>query len=168
MKTKKEGGSYYVASANKASSVTLYMPSLKRCFQTLILLYFTFQGRYLPYWCNYIAWFLAFAAVFLSAFFIMLYSMQWGKQKSEEWLTTFLLSFFESVLCLDPVKVGQQLLSALCLQIIWTFVGEWTYMYFCYLLILWWKVCQLVPRYRTFYVTFYFQSRHVVQAVLPL
>ena len=68
---------------------------------TLLLL----QGCFLPSWCNYIAWFLAFAAVFLSAFFIMLYSMQWGKQKSEEWLTTFLLSFFESVIFLDPIKV---------------------------------------------------------------
>ena len=64
------------------------------------------QGFYLPYACNYVAWFLAFSAVVLSGFFLMLYSMQWGKQKSEEWLTTFLLSFFESVLCLDPVKVS--------------------------------------------------------------
>ncbi|KAJ8298362.1 hypothetical protein KUTeg_024893 [Tegillarca granosa] len=31
--------------------------------------------------------------------------MEWGKPKSEEWLCTFFLSFFESLCLVDPVKV---------------------------------------------------------------
>lgn len=64
-----------------------------------------FQGLKFPYWVAYIAWLLVVVGSFLSAFFVMLFSMQWGKQKSEEWVTTFLMSFIESVFCLDPIKV---------------------------------------------------------------
>jgi len=39
------------------------------------------------------------------AFFVLLYSIEWGKQKSEEWLTTFLMSVFESILFVDPIMV---------------------------------------------------------------
>jgi len=66
---------------------------------------FIFQGWRLPYQFIYVAWFLVAVTTFLCAFFIMLYSMEWGKKKSEEWVTTFLMSFIESVFCLDPVKV---------------------------------------------------------------
>ncbi|XP_045214928.2 uncharacterized protein LOC123565009 [Mercenaria mercenaria] len=64
------------------------------------------QGFALPHWCRNLAWFIVLVTSFICAFFIMLFSMEWGKQKSEEWIATFLLSFFESVFCLDPVKVG--------------------------------------------------------------
>ncbi|XP_052229435.1 polycystin-2-like [Dreissena polymorpha] len=50
-------------------------------------------------------WFLVVAGTLVPAFFVLLYSMQWGKQKSEEWLTSFLLSNFESMLFVDPVMV---------------------------------------------------------------
>jgi hypothetical protein len=39
------------------------------------------------------------------AFFIILYSMEWGKDRSNAWLATMMLSFFQSVLVVDPVKV---------------------------------------------------------------
>ncbi|KAL3877870.1 hypothetical protein ACJMK2_035514 [Sinanodonta woodiana] len=64
-----------------------------------------FEGFWLPSWTVYIAWILVVLSTIVPAFFTMLFSMQWGKQKSEEWLTTFLLSFIESLFCLDPVKV---------------------------------------------------------------
>ncbi|XP_046352099.2 uncharacterized protein LOC124132288 [Haliotis rufescens] len=63
------------------------------------------QDGVLPHFCVYISWVFAFICVFLSAFFIMLYSMEWGKDISEEWLMTFIMSFFESLIILDPVKV---------------------------------------------------------------
>ncbi|XP_046579091.1 uncharacterized protein LOC124286712 isoform X1 [Haliotis rubra] len=63
------------------------------------------QDGVLPHFCVYISWVFAFICVFLSAFFIMLYSMEWGKDISEEWLVTFILSFFESLIIMDPVKV---------------------------------------------------------------
>ncbi|XP_069125495.1 polycystin-1-like protein 2 [Argopecten irradians] len=59
----------------------------------------------LPYWCVYVGWGLAVCSVLLSGFFVMLYSMEWGKTKSENWLLCFLFSFVESVLITDPIKV---------------------------------------------------------------
>lgn len=59
----------------------------------------------LPHWVRRIAWFIVFISVLTSAFFLLLYSMEWGISKSEEWLSSFLLSFLESLLCVDPLKV---------------------------------------------------------------
>lgn len=39
------------------------------------------------------------------AFFVILYSMQWGKERSNAWLGTMALSFFQSLLVMDPLKV---------------------------------------------------------------
>ena len=63
----------------------------------------------LPYWCVYIAWFLSFVVVALSGFFTLLYSFEWGKKKSSQWLTAFILSFIESVILIQPVKVRRGL-----------------------------------------------------------
>ena len=46
-----------------------------------------------------------FLCVVVSGFFTILYSMEWGKKKSLEWLSTFVLSFFQSVIVVQPVKV---------------------------------------------------------------
>ena len=58
-----------------------------------------------PHWCVYLGWALVFVLIFISAIFTILYSMQWGKVKSADWLTAFLLSFTESALLIQPVKV---------------------------------------------------------------
>ncbi|XP_070577646.1 polycystin-1-like protein 2 [Ptychodera flava] len=58
-----------------------------------------------PHWCIYIGWVLVFLSSATSAFFTVLYSMQWGHEKSLEWLISFLVSFFESILVIQPVKV---------------------------------------------------------------
>lgn len=50
-------------------------------------------------------------AIVTATFFLLLYSIQWGKQKSEEWLSTFFLSMLESVLIIDPFLVSHMLLS---------------------------------------------------------
>ena len=60
---------------------------------------------FLPFWCRYIAWFIVTTAVIVSGFFLILYSMEWGKSKSEQWLFSFFLSFFESMFVVDPLKV---------------------------------------------------------------
>ncbi|XP_045163703.2 polycystic kidney disease protein 1-like 2 [Mercenaria mercenaria] len=62
-------------------------------------------GLYLPWWFIFVAWFLVVAGTVVPAFFILLYSMEWGKQKSEEWLTTFFMSLLESMLFVDPIMV---------------------------------------------------------------
>ncbi|XP_064637018.1 polycystin-1-like protein 2 [Lineus longissimus] len=58
-----------------------------------------------PPWFLYVAWIVCFLSVIGSAFFTILYSMEWGKQKSEEWLSTFVMSFFQSVIVVQPIKV---------------------------------------------------------------
>lgn len=64
-----------------------------------------YKKRRFPYYVAYIAWFVLVLGSSMSAFFLLLYSMEWGKNKSEEWLSTFILSFFESILFVDPIKV---------------------------------------------------------------
>ncbi|CAC5383759.1 PKD1L2 [Mytilus coruscus] len=59
----------------------------------------------LPFWCRYVAWGIVTLAVFVSGFFLILYRMEWGKTKSEEWLLCFLMSFIESMLLVDPLKI---------------------------------------------------------------
>jgi len=63
------------------------------------------DGTILPFWCGYLAWFLSLAGSAATSFCLILYSMEWGKQKSEMWLTQFFLSFFEASALLDPIKV---------------------------------------------------------------
>ena len=56
-----------------------------------------------------IAWTLVILSCVLSAFFLILYSVDWGKAKSERWLTAFFLSFLQSLFLVDPVKVNMVL-----------------------------------------------------------
>ena len=60
----------------------------------------------LPYWCIIFGWVLVFLSIAAAAFFTILYSFQWGGVKSTGWLIAFVLSFFESVLIIQPAKVG--------------------------------------------------------------
>ncbi|KAK3787395.1 hypothetical protein RRG08_032352, partial [Elysia crispata] len=54
---------------------------------------------------RHVAWMLVAATVLTCSFFVMLYSMQWGKDVSEEWLSSFVLSFLQSLCVVDPFKV---------------------------------------------------------------
>ena len=62
-------------------------------------------GRTFHWWCSIIAWVLVALSVGGAAFFTILYSLQWGKEKSTAWLTSFLLSFVQSIILIQPVKV---------------------------------------------------------------
>ena len=65
------------------------------------------QGRKkLPFWCVYVAYAIIAVAVAASAFFTILYAFEWGKEKSEKWLVTFVLCFLESVIFIQPIKVN--------------------------------------------------------------
>ena len=59
----------------------------------------------LPHFFVYIAWTLAVIIIVVSAFFIIAYSLDFGKSKSEEWLSALLFSFVESVFLVQPFKV---------------------------------------------------------------
>ncbi|XP_072039376.1 polycystin-1-like protein 2 [Amphiura filiformis] len=53
---------------------------------------------------KYIAWSLVFASIVLSAFFVVMYSLMWGHDKSKAWLMSMLTSFLESLLLVEPAK----------------------------------------------------------------
>jgi polycystin 1L2 len=69
----------------------------------------------LPYWCQYIAWVLTALAIAVGAFFTILYSFQFGGEKSEKWLIAFVMTFLQSVLLVQPVKVRRYVTYVCCL-----------------------------------------------------
>ncbi len=74
------------------------------------------QGK-LPYCFIYLAYALCYLASAASIFFTLLYSIQWGKETSTEWVIAMVTSFFQSVLLLQPIKVVLvAVLMALCVR----------------------------------------------------
>ncbi|XP_078603793.1 polycystin-1-like protein 2 [Branchiostoma floridae x Branchiostoma japonicum] len=74
------------------------------------------KDKMLPYWLVYVGWVLVFLSSSVSAFFTILYSLEWGKEKADAWLMTFFLSFVQSTLVIEPLKVviAAALLSLMC------------------------------------------------------
>ena len=52
------------------------------------------------------AWLLANLAIFVSAFFVILYSMEWGADVSNAWLLSYVMSFITNAFFADPCKVS--------------------------------------------------------------
>ena len=63
------------------------------------------QGCTLPAGMRYVAWFLVAASILSSASVCFLYSLQWGGDKSKEWLGAIIMSFVESICLVDPFVV---------------------------------------------------------------
>ena len=59
----------------------------------------------LPHWFIFIAYAICYLASAASIFFTLLYSIQWGKETSTEWVIAMVTSFLQSVLLLQPIKV---------------------------------------------------------------
>lgn len=55
---------------------------------------------------KYIAYFLVFISIISSAFFTIMYSLMWGHEKSQGWMMSMLTSFLQSLLLVEPFKVG--------------------------------------------------------------
>ncbi|XP_035699615.1 polycystic kidney disease protein 1-like 2 [Branchiostoma floridae] len=62
------------------------------------------SGKKLPYWCLYVGWALLVLTTLASGFFLLLYSMEWGRDKSVQWLTAFGLSFLQSMVVVQPAQ----------------------------------------------------------------
>ena len=63
------------------------------------------DGPCFPYWCVHVGWVLCFLTTSLSAVFTLFYSMMWGKEQSNIWLTTMAISFVQDTLISQPLKV---------------------------------------------------------------
>ncbi len=69
------------------------------------------KRRYWPHWCRYLGWGPTILSIAVAAFFTILYSLEFEGEKSRAWLIAFFLSFVESVLLLQPVKVCTSLIN---------------------------------------------------------
>ena len=59
----------------------------------------------LPHWFLFVAWFICTMATLTSAAFIVFYSLMWGAETSNEWLVSVMVSFFQDVIVMQPLKV---------------------------------------------------------------
>lgn len=59
----------------------------------------------LPWWFIFVGWLLVIATSVVSGFFTMLYGLKFGKPRSTSWLVSMVISFFQSVLLIQPLKV---------------------------------------------------------------
>ncbi|CAH1273057.1 PKD1L3 [Branchiostoma lanceolatum] len=62
-------------------------------------------AKRLPHWCKYVAWVLVVLSAVGSAVFTTLYSLMWGKDKSERWLSAYFTTFLVDMFLLQPAKI---------------------------------------------------------------
>lgn len=55
--------------------------------------------------CLYVVYVFVVLFILLFGFFVVLYSMEWGKVKFEEWLKMFFMFFLELLFIVDFIKV---------------------------------------------------------------
>ena len=63
------------------------------------------SGCVLPRFFVYVGWALCILTSLTSATFTVFYSMMWGTEVSNKWLTSILVSFTQDVLFIQPIKV---------------------------------------------------------------
>ncbi|CAH1238878.1 FN1 [Branchiostoma lanceolatum] len=63
------------------------------------------SNKGLPHWCKYVAWVLVVLSAVGSAVFTVLYSLEWGKDKSERWLSAYFITFLADMFLMQPSKV---------------------------------------------------------------
>ena len=68
----------------------------------------------LPRWVLVMAWILVFVAIITASFFTFLYSLDWGGDKSNQWLGAFFLSFIQALLLVDPLVVSRSTEALIC------------------------------------------------------
>lgn len=64
------------------------------------------QKYWFPHYVTYIAWTLAIMANLASCLFVILYSLDWGAEKANKWLSSLLFSTIQSVILVQPIKVS--------------------------------------------------------------
>ncbi|XP_068753326.1 polycystin-1-like protein 2 [Montipora capricornis] len=62
-------------------------------------------GCTLPHFCVYFAWFLCCATTLTASTFTLFYSLMWGKDVAEQWLSSILVSNGQDIFVVQPLKV---------------------------------------------------------------
>ena len=65
----------------------------------------TDTGCMLPHFFVYLSWFLCFCTTMAAATFTLFYSLMWGKETSEQWLASILISNGQDIFVMQPTKV---------------------------------------------------------------
>lgn len=65
----------------------------------------TSPGPSWPHWCVYIAYTLSVLSALTAAAFTTFYSMMWGKEKSNQWLSSVMVSLIQDIFVIQPLKV---------------------------------------------------------------
>ena len=60
----------------------------------------------LPFIFRYIAWILCLGSIGTSCFFLIGYGITFGNDKTHQWLTSMIVSFFFGLLIIEPIKVA--------------------------------------------------------------
>lgn len=63
-------------------------------------------GVVLPWWCSILGWVACFIAITCSVVISTLYGIQFGNNKSLQWLSSFGVSVLESVFISQPIIVS--------------------------------------------------------------
>ncbi|XP_039674212.1 polycystic kidney disease protein 1-like 2 [Perca fluviatilis] len=71
----------------------------------------------LPWWFVFVGWLLVISSSFVAGFFTMLYGLKFGKERSVSWLVSMIISFFQSIFVIQPLKV-------LCLAVFFALVTK--------------------------------------------
>ncbi|KAK7024484.1 hypothetical protein SK128_010796 [Halocaridina rubra] len=59
----------------------------------------------LPWWTRIIAWILVWVCILASITFVYFYGISFGNTKATKWVTSLVISFFSSVLFVQPIKI---------------------------------------------------------------
>ena len=62
-------------------------------------------GCMLPHFFVYVGWLLCFCTTIAAATFTLFYSLMWGKETSEQWLASILISNGQDIFVVQPTKV---------------------------------------------------------------
>ncbi|CAF91610.1 unnamed protein product, partial [Tetraodon nigroviridis] len=58
-----------------------------------------------PWWFIFFGWLLVIATSVVAGYFTMIYGLKFGKERSISWLISMIVSFFQSILIIQPLKV---------------------------------------------------------------
>ena len=73
-------------------------------------------GVSLPWWCAIVGWILCFLAISCSVVVSTFYGMQFGNNKSLQWLASFFVSLLESIFISQPLIVSRNFVK--CLSVV--------------------------------------------------
>ena len=105
----KENNSAYLSCGENDENSSIWTRALRR------LRTGTKKDFMLPHYCVYISWFLSFVTVSVSATFTFFFSLQWGKEISNQWLSSMMVSFTEDLFVLQPIKIVLIIVLTACL-----------------------------------------------------